>query len=447
MPIADDAPLIAWLGSDSDPRLPLLRHFGLQIVFASDGEPVQASILPAMPRSVADLPAGPTLLLVDSAEQEALWLSQAPAQVEAVREPASALLLYERLRRLLQRQPHPALWATAAPPDPLTGCLSRAGWTRQLQQRLAQPGTETNALMLIDMDGFRSFNEQHGHAAGDRALAEVVRCCQRALGPHDVLGRWSGDSFAVLMQRYDADSLVHDAQALRALISAQALAAPDQTGLRRWLKSSAPEALTPPTASAGLAWLGGTTGFAELLAAADAALQQARRQGGAQLVLASSPPPARPRSAAQADTTSQMPNRAYCDARLARESEAADREGWPLALWLVDLRGLAALNAALGYAQGDRALTNLAAAIRDQARLMDWTARVKASTFAVVMPRTDTEGAQSATERLRRALMRLELPLSDSLVLRQPGETARDLLARAWEQRQPVPSAGAADLS
>lgn len=447
MPIADDSQQIAWFGADSDPRLPLLRHFGLQIVPGSEGDPVQASILASAPRSIADLPTIPTLLLVDSAEQEAQWLSQAPDHVEPVREPASALLLYERLRRLLQRQANPARWATAAPLDSLTGCLSRAGWTRQLQQRLTQPSTDASALMLLDMDGFRSFNELHGHVAGDHALAEVARRCRQALGPNDVLGRWSGDAFALLLQRYDSESLLQDAQALRALVSTQPLAVTDQTGLRRWIKSSATEALIPPSASAGMAWLSGATSFADLLAEADAALQQARRQGGAQLVLSGRPRPAQPRSAAQADTVSQMPNRAYCDARLSRESEAADRESWPLALWLVDLRGLAALNASLGYAQGDRALTALATAIRSQARLMDWTARVRASSFAVVMPRTDADGAQRAVERLRQALAGLEMPLSDSLVLRRSGEPAPDLLARAWQQRlplQPAQTAGQA---
>jgi diguanylate cyclase (GGDEF)-like protein len=325
----------------------------------------------------------------------------------------------------------------------LTGCLSRAGWTRQLQQRLAQPEREVNALMLVDLDGFRSFNELHGHAVGDRALAELAQRCRLALGPQDVLGRWSGDSFALLLQRYDTDSLLHDAQQLLTLFSGKPLSVPDHAGLIRWLKPAAP-AVNPPSASAGLAWLGGAANFAELLTEADAALQQARRLGGARLVLAGRPHPAPQRRAALTDPISRMPNRAYCDARLTRESLDAERDAWPLALWLVDIRGLSELNARDGHAQGDQALMRLARAIGEQARLVDWTARVRASALAVVMPRTDIEGAQRAAQRLRHATSGLGLPLSDCLVLRQADESASDLLARAWQRRTPMQPHGQA---
>ncbi len=133
-----------------------------------------------------------------------------------------------------------------------------------------------------------------------------------------------------------------------------------------------------------------------------------------------------------------MPNRAYCDARLAREIQAAEREGWPLALWLVDLRGLGALNDRLGHGEGDQALTRLARAIAQQARLVDWTARIRASALTVVMPRTDSGGAQQAARRMRSAMAGLGLPLSDCLALRQPGESASELLMRAWQQREPL---------
>ncbi len=245
MSAPDQRQQVAWRGDPRDPRVQLLRHFGLDLVLGPGQEPVEASILPLTPRTVAELPPGPCLLLVDSAEQEAQWLGMLPAHAELVREPASALLIYERLRRLLHRQPKPAQWAEAAPLDPLTGCLSRAGWTRQLQQRLAQPENEVNALMLVDLDGFRSFNEQHGHAVGDRALAELAQRCRNALGPQDVLGRWSGDSFALLLQRYDTDSLLRDAQRLLTLFTSEPLSSPDHAGLMRWLKPASPTLRRP----------------------------------------------------------------------------------------------------------------------------------------------------------------------------------------------------------
>ena len=89
--------------------------------------------------------------------------------------------------------------------DPLTGCLNRRGataahspcWGRRI--RFGQPF----AVMLIDLDNFKDYNDLHGHAAGDRLLCWLVEQIGRELRPSDSLVRLGGDEFAVLAAGVD----------------------------------------------------------------------------------------------------------------------------------------------------------------------------------------------------------------------------------------------------
>ena len=59
--------------------------------------------------------------------------------------------------------------------------------------------------MLLDADHFKRINDAHGHVAGDAVLVELVRRLRAALGPDDVLARWGGEEFAVLVRGVDSD--------------------------------------------------------------------------------------------------------------------------------------------------------------------------------------------------------------------------------------------------
>lgn len=89
----------------------------------------------------------------------------------------------------------------AATRDELTGAHSRAHMTELLQMQFEQQ-RRTGAplsLAMIDIDHFKHVNNRHGHTVGDEVLRRFVRHAQGQLRAADVLGRWDGEEFLVLM--------------------------------------------------------------------------------------------------------------------------------------------------------------------------------------------------------------------------------------------------------
>ncbi|HEY4093757.1 MAG TPA: diguanylate cyclase [Luteibacter sp.] len=98
--------------------------------------------------------------------------------------------------------------------DPLTGVLNRRAWTEgalaTLEEGLARPV----ALLFLDLDHFKSLNDRHGHAAGDRALVAVAGALRHELRPSDLLGRYGGEEFVALLQGADRENAVQIATRL-----------------------------------------------------------------------------------------------------------------------------------------------------------------------------------------------------------------------------------------
>jgi diguanylate cyclase (GGDEF)-like protein len=88
----------------------------------------------------------------------------------------------------------------AALRDPLTGAWNRTGVARHADDLLARVTrrSESLAVIALDVDDFKELNDRAGHAAGDRALAQLVRDWNSLLPAESVLGRLGGDEFVVL---------------------------------------------------------------------------------------------------------------------------------------------------------------------------------------------------------------------------------------------------------
>ncbi|WP_232303723.1 GGDEF domain-containing protein [Pseudofrankia sp. DC12] len=163
--------------------------------------------------------------------------------------------------------------------DVLTGLCTR----RFLETRLAlasvrasRPGA-TLALLLIDVDHFKSVNDRFGHPAGDRALTEVARRLRAVARSADVVARYGGEEFALLTTYLDQDDLYVLGERLRLAVAASPVAVDDGTAL-------------PVTVSVGAASTTLPASPAELVDRADRALYAAKSAGRDRCVLAAPAP-------------------------------------------------------------------------------------------------------------------------------------------------------------
>lgn len=151
--------------------------------------------------------------------------------------------------------------------DALTGAVNRRHMTTLLddearrQQRSCRPLT----LAMIDIDWFKRINDSHGHAVGDRVLKEVIRCASAGLRQTDVLARWGGEEFLLLMPETTREQALLVADRLRQRVRAN-----------NW-SQSAPGLQVSVSVGVGEHTPDAT--LAQTLERADSALYRAKQQG------------------------------------------------------------------------------------------------------------------------------------------------------------------------
>jgi diguanylate cyclase (GGDEF)-like protein len=169
--------------------------------------------------------------------------------------------LSERSDRLVARL------VAEARADTLTGLLNRRGFEERLAAEVARATRERTSLAIVslDLDHFKRVNDEHGHEAGDRALATVGAVIADHVRGADLAARWGGEEFVVVLPGADAPAARAFAERVRAAVAASG------TGL---------------TASAGVAVSEIPPDPPALLAAADAAMYAAKRTGRDRTVVA-----------------------------------------------------------------------------------------------------------------------------------------------------------------
>jgi diguanylate cyclase (GGDEF)-like protein len=161
-----------------------------------------------------------------------------------------------------------ARYAELASIDAMTGLYNRRHLMEVAEaafahaQQLSQP----LAVLLIDVDHFKQINDVHGHAEGDRVLAEVARSCREQVRPDDIAGRYGGDEFVIVIPQ---------ATSLRAAQIAARLTRPPT------LLTSKDGTPVTFTISVGVAESTGSGDLPSLLARADLAMYEAKKAGGA----------------------------------------------------------------------------------------------------------------------------------------------------------------------
>jgi len=102
----------------------------------------------------------------------------------------------------------------AAEVDSLTGASTRRTFFDRASERLAAD-PRRGAVLIFDLDRFKSINDTHGHAAGDRVLVEFAAVVRARLGADDVFGRYGGEEFAVFRADADVGAAWRLAEAIR----------------------------------------------------------------------------------------------------------------------------------------------------------------------------------------------------------------------------------------
>jgi len=175
-----------------------------------------------------------------------------------------ALLIYF----LIANRSYRAQLVQLASQDSLTGLPNRRR-TLELALAALEAARETPeplTIAIIDMDHFKAINDRCGHAAGDHVLKEFARAGREALRTTDILGRWGGEEFLLLMPGTPVELAVASLERLRTLLCGIHLPATG-SGLR-------------VSMSAGLASYDATVkSFEDLIARADAALYTAKNEG------------------------------------------------------------------------------------------------------------------------------------------------------------------------
>jgi diguanylate cyclase (GGDEF)-like protein len=147
--------------------------------------------------------------------------------------------------------------------DPLTGVANRRRLVDALDalDERSRRGGQTYGLILADVDHFKQVNDEWGHLQGDEVLKEVARVLQSGMRPDDLVGRWGGEEFLVLLPGADHE----------------ATAAAD----RLWRLAGSLDHEGPGPVTLSLGWAIGPTaqGTEELIRAADRALYRAKAAG------------------------------------------------------------------------------------------------------------------------------------------------------------------------
>ena len=159
--------------------------------------------------------------------------------------------------------------------DPLTGVYNRRFMIDNLRMEVARckRHQEPLALMIFDLDDFKQINDQHGHDVGDRTLRDVARVAQEHLRESDVLCRYGGEEFLVVMPGANAEQAMQRAgQILEAI---RDLSIPAEAGEVR-ISASIGVATFPASGHTELA----------LRRAADQAMYDAKARGKNRILLA-----------------------------------------------------------------------------------------------------------------------------------------------------------------
>ena len=166
------------------------------------------SALPALSHPCVAIPRSP----LENAPQTLVGLSRGIVKDAGMLELLAAELRIAELEKSLEEARSFALV------DSLTGALNRRGFEKAYESEMARARRSGSrlALVMIDLDDFKVLNDRYGHLAGDKALIHLVSILQGSMRPSDVLCRFGGEEFVLLLPDAAID---HACKAVRRFLS------------------------------------------------------------------------------------------------------------------------------------------------------------------------------------------------------------------------------------
>lgn len=127
---------------------------------------------------------------------------------------SSVLIVHDRR----QDRAREAALLAASQRDALTGAANRAGFEEAMGRALSRRGDRAVGIAFIDLDGFKAINDVHGHAVGDAVLVEIAHRLRQLVREDDVVARFGGDEYAVLLPDVTPVGLANVSERMRGAI-------------------------------------------------------------------------------------------------------------------------------------------------------------------------------------------------------------------------------------
>ncbi len=345
--------------------------------------------------------------------------------------------------------------------DGLTGLTNRRALDEELRRCLVelQGQGRPAALLMLDVDHFKNFNDTHGHVAGDQALVHVAEMLRSQARASDIVARFGGEEFAVVFTAATATAIRERAERLRRAIGSRDVIC-DGREVRI-------------TASAGLAEAHSDDAAADWIRRADAALYAAKKAGRDRAYFAGEndmqlitiAESEKPGDSEEISATSRAPQEsgaelapeAFADTNffqnVAKRIAEWKRGGTTLTVLLAELDGDGEPSVN-GTADSPRPIRLAVQYARGSIREMDVITRWRQGGLAILLPCTSAADAKAVARRLQNALAQYSaihtsdpaVSLSIGIAEGIEGNDARRVLERAWLALEAARSEGPAGM-